>query len=284
MVIKEIKASSNSFPELLLGIYDHPKQLYIAGVKPDLPMVAIVGSRKPTNYGREVTYQLSYDLAKFGLCIVSGLASGIDAIAHQAAIDAGGLTVAVLGSGLDQLYPASNRGLARQIIASGGAIISEYPASTPPLRHHFPARNRIIAGLSLLTIVTEADARSGSLITASLALEQNRIVAAVPGSINSARSSGPNNLLKSGAIVVTSAVDVLTILGLEQSQQTKHKPIARSEEEQILIDILNSGQTSLEEIIEQANISPQQIASTLSLMEISGKVKCIGAGNWILTY
>lgn len=283
MVIKEIKQSSKVFPSLLTNIYDCPKKLYIAGKLPDLPLVAIVGSRKPTSYGEQATYRLSYDLARAGIGIISGLAYGIDAIAHRAALDAGGVTVGVLGCGLDNIYPSRHRQLTEAIIENGGAMISEYEENTPPLKHHFPARNRIIAGLSLLTLVTEADASSGSLITANFALQQNRMVAAVPGSILSPRSAGPNNLLKSGALVATDAVDILSALELERPQSERKAQSANSEEERQIIQQLEAGFCNLEDLLDNSGLPPEKLAATLSLMEITGKIKSLGAGNWLLT-
>lgn len=283
MVIKEISQSDKGFPRLLADIYECPKKLHVAGNLPDLPLVAIVGSRKPSNYGEQVTYRLSYDLARAGIGIVSGLAYGIDAIAHRAALDAGGITVGVLGCGLGNVYPARHKQLAESIIKNGGAIISEYEKTAPPLKHHFPARNRIIAGLSLLTLVTEADASSGSLITANFALQQNRLVAAVPGSILSPRSAGPNNLIKNGAIAATDAVDILSALELELPQEDKKPRNIGSAEERQVINQLAAGISSLDELIETCGMSPETLASTLSLMEITGKVKSLGGGNWLLT-
>lgn len=277
-----IRYNSNNFPELLRSIAAPPKDLFVAGTIPDLPMVAIVGSRAITDYGKHMTYRLAFDLAKAGLCIVSGMALGVDAVAHQAALDAGGVTLAVLAGGLDNPSPRSNYGLYKKIIASGG-VISEYPEGTTPFKQNFPARNRIIAGLSIATIITEANASSGSLITANFALQENRLVMAVPGNVTSPRSAGPNNLIKCGAIPVTDAVDVLAELGLESTLVSPKKRKADSAEEAHLMELIEAGNHTTQDLIISSDIPAEKLASMLSLMEITGKVRNIGAGQWILT-
>lgn len=279
--IQQIGFKSNNFPKLLEDIASPPKAIFVIGSIPELPMVAIVGSRQITNYGRQVTYQIARDLAKAGICIVSGLAYGVDAVAHQAVTDVNGKAVAVLGSAIDQIYPVSNQGIAKKIIQNGGAIISEYPPGSATQRFNFPARNRIIAGLSLATIVAEANAKSGSLITANFALTENRLVMAVPGNITSQRSAGPNNLIKNGAKLVTDATDVLAELGLK-SGVLKTKPVkADSKEEAMILELLAKQALSTQQLIIETQLEAPQIASILSLMEITGKIRNIGAGNWI---
>ncbi len=280
--MKRISKNSNQYPSLLAEIAQPPKELHIVGKLPDLPMVAIVGTRKMSDYGKQATYRLSHDLAKAGLVIVSGLALGIDAVAHQAAIDAGGVTIAVLGCGLDTIYPSINKPLAQNIVASGGCLISEYDIGVQPFKSHFPARNRIIAGMSLATIVTEAESKSGSLITANFALQENRQVMAVPGNIFSPRSCGPNDLIKMGAIAVTSGIDVLTQLGLVSPKLTT-KPIkADSIEEETIIGLIDRGVSSNQALIEQTGMEAAQFAHLISLMEITGKIRNIGGGTWII--
>lgn len=280
MKIRSISHKAGEYPPALREISSPPKQIFALGILDSRTCVAIVGSRKATDYGRLVTYQLAYELARANVSIVSGLALGIDTIAHQAAIDAGGHTIAVLAGGLDGIYPPSNRGLAKQILANGGALISEYPTGTIPFKQNFPARNRIIAGLSQATLVTEAAAKSGALITANFALQQNRLVMAVPGNINSPASAGPNNLIRSGALPITSASDVLSELNIPQAE--KIIPKADSKEEETIIKLMKSGISSSQELIDQAGISAQQFAQIISLMEITGKVKSLGAGHWML--
>ena len=283
MNIQHIYNKDNAYPILLRGIASPPKSLYAIGEIPDLPMIAIVGTRKPTDYGRQISYQLSSQLAKAGFCVVSGMALGVDAIVHKAAIEAGGKTIAVLGSGLDKPYPISNHGIYKEIASGAGAVISEYPLGTQAYKQNFPARNRIIAGLSLATIVTEADAKSGSLITANFALQANRTVMAVPGNISSPRSAGPNNLIKNGAQLITNIADVLAILGLQLPSMVTAKPRADSREEARIMEQLADRSLTTEQLIDLTEIDAINIASIISLMEITGKIRNLGAGSWILT-
>ena len=284
MNIQYIKHNDNTFPQLLRDISSPPKGLYLAGQIPDLPMVSIVGTRRPTKYGEEITYRLAYELAKAGFCVVSGMALGIDTIVHRAVLDAKGSTLAVLGCGLDRPYPRSNFGLYKSIIESdGGGVISEYPEGIEAYKSHFPARNRIIAGLSSATIVTEADAKSGSLITANFAIQANRTVMAVPGNTTSLRSAGPNNLIKNGAQLITNASDVLAYLGLESPELVKVRPKADSKEEALIMEILSGQSMTTQQIIDETKIDAVSIASIISLMEITGKIRNLGAGSWILT-
>lgn len=281
--MKYIQHNSKDYTGILRDISNPPKGLYLVGSVPDLPMVSIVGSRAISDYGKFVTYRLAYDLAKAGMCIVSGMALGVDAIAHQAALDAGGSTLAVLAGGLDNPSPRSNYNLFKRIVESGGGVISEYPEGTTPFKQNFPARNRIIAGLSLATIITEANAKSGSLITANFALQSNRMVMAVPGNVTSPRSAGPNNLIKLGAKAVTDAVDVLAELGLVSEVLAPKKIGADSAEEAKLIELIAGGHNTTEALIDSSEIEAARIATILSLMEITGKVRNIGSGQWVLT-
>ncbi|HSH31478.1 MAG TPA: DNA-processing protein DprA [Candidatus Saccharimonadales bacterium] len=281
MQISEISYKDAVYPDQLREISSPPQQLFTLGSLPQGPFIAIVGTRRPTQYGRHMAYRLSSELAAAGVVIVSGLALGIDAVAHQAAVEAGGVTVAVLGCGLDAIYPSSNRTLARNILDANGTIISEYPKGTPPLRHHFPARNRIIAGLSCAVVIPEADASSGSLITANFALEQNRTVMAVPGNTTSLRSAGPNNLIKSGATPITGSSDILAALDLEAPQLAKSTVTAKSREEALVLELLSQGVTTTAELITRSHMTAGQFANVITLMEITGKVRNLGAGSWI---
>jgi DNA processing protein len=202
-----------AFPPLLAALADPPVALFVRGELPTAPGVAVVGSRRASPYGREVAEHLGHELAARGACVVSGMARGVDAAAHRGALASSGPTVAVWGAGCDRVYPAEHGALADEI-AAHGAIVTEYPPGSPPLAHHFPARNRLIAGLSRVVVVVEADERSGALSTARLALDEGREVMAVPGSIFSRLSVGPNGLLRSGAAPVLAAADVLAVLGL----------------------------------------------------------------------
>ncbi len=282
MTIASTPYASPDYPSLLREIPQPPDVLYSLGAIPKGTAVAIVGSRKCSPYGEEVTYRLSYDLARAGLIIISGLALGIDGIAHRAALDAGGKTVAVMAGGLDSIYPARHRGLAKEILANGGALIAEHPAGIPPLRPYFVARNRIIAGLSTAVLVTEADVRSGSLTTANFALESGRIVMAVPGNITSPRSAGPNNLIRQGALAVTDATDVLSELNF-QTHAVETTPVrAFSAPEARILDLLGSGGRTTGELLEQSGLTAAELANLISLMEITGKIRNMGAGRWMV--
>ncbi len=282
----EYSYANSQYPALLReGLTSPPSLLLVRGELPKGPMVAIVGSRRPTTYGKEVTYKLARDLAAGGVVVVSGLALGVDAIAHRAAIDGGGQTVAILGNGIDEIYPRSNDQLGREILRGNGAIISEYRPGTPPLKQHFPARNRIIAGMSLGTIITEANQDSGSGITAKQALEFNRVVMAVPGNITSLRSAGPNNLLRNGAIPITSAVDVREALGLDNTlPQIERSLIGLSQREKLIMKLLLKGIRDEQLLVEASGLHASEFAQTISLMEISGRARNLGAGIWIPGY
>jgi len=209
-----------SYPYLLREIADPPINLYVKGDWQacfDAPCVAVIGSRRCSTYGENASEMISRDLAANGICVVSGLARGIDTAAHRGAINGKGKTIAVLGTGIDQVYPKENAHLVGEILESGGAIVSQFPLETPPLKDNFPYRNRIISGLSLGVLLVEASERSGSLITARLAMEQNREVMAVPGNITSKNSFGTNYLIKSGAKLVQQWQDVVTELPQEIS-------------------------------------------------------------------
>lgn len=204
-----------SYPFLLREIPDPPITLYVKGNWQecfDVPCVAIIGSRRCSTYGRNASEMLARDLAEQGICIVSGLARGIDSAAHEGALLGKGKTIAVLGTGIDEIYPKENKRLVEKILEGGGAVVSQFPLGTPPLAENFPYRNRIISGLSYAVLLTEATERSGSLITARLAMEQNREVMAVPGNITSRNSIGTNYLIKSGAKLVQHWQDVVTEL------------------------------------------------------------------------
>ena len=209
MKIEEISINSKEYPQNLKNIYDPPKKIYLIGNKDLLYQkgIAIVGARDATQYGKKIAYNLAKELSEQNIVIISGLAIGIDSYAHKGALEKG--TIAVLGSGIDNIYPKENLELAREIIKNKGCIISEYPFGTKPERLHFPQRNRIISGLSDGVVVIEASKKSGALITAEFALEQGKEVFAVPGDINKKQSEGTNQLIKDGAILLTSATDIL---------------------------------------------------------------------------
>jgi len=224
--MKAIVRTDAAYPALLKETAKPPETLFVRGQSfynqnPDAPIVAIVGTRRPTAYGREIAFTLARDLALRGAVIVSGLALGIDAAAHRGALEGGGVTWAVLGSGIENIQPTYNRKLAEDILKGNGSIISEYPGTTAAAAWTFPARNRIIAGLSHAVIIVEAAMRSGSLITARLALEANREVGAVPGEVSSVQSIGTHALLREGAALIRDAHDVLELVGREVPQEEK---------------------------------------------------------------
>ncbi len=281
MSVKKLTLKSTLIPSALSEIPIAPKELYYRGTLnglTDAPRVAIVGSRKATSYGRAVTAKLARELAEHGVVIISGLALGIDSIAHQAALEVNGNTVAVMPCGLDRVYPASHASLARKILAQGGALISEYPEGTAPLPHQFIARNRIISGLSDAVLITEAAINSGSLHTANFALEQGRTVFAVPGNITSANSAGTNNLIKSGAIPVTTVEDVVTNLGLDA--KTRQAALPTNAEEAILLQLLTEGVSDATLLLAQSELDPAVFNQTLTMLEITGKIRPLGAGHW----
>lgn len=284
MKINSISPLKHKYLQIIDTIAKKPERLYFIGDLPSdrVTSVAIVGSRKPTPYGREVTYQLSYDLAKYGVIIISGLALGVDGIAHRAALEAGGKTIAVLANGVDTIYPASHRDLGHQIINSGGAILSEYEPGTLARDFQFLERNRIISGLSDAVIVTEAAARSGTLSTVAHALEQGREVFVVPGNITSPLSAGCNALIKQGAQPVTCAEDVIEIIApnLLKAQQTL--PLGNTPLESKIIGLIQSGVRSGDELLAITNISASEFSQTLTIMEISGSIRALGGNQWTL--
>lgn len=271
--IDVITINDSRYPTLLKQIYDPPALLFVRGTLPNsnLKHLSVVGSRKATSYGLDVTEFIISPLAKSGVVIVSGLAYGIDAAAHLSTIESEGITVAILGSGVDQdsIYPSQNRTLASKILASGGALISEFPVGSPPLKQNFPLRNRIIAGISHSTLVVEAALKSGSLITAKCALESDREVYAVPGSIHAASSKGTNDLIKQGAIPVTCHND---IHATEFNKEHKIEYIPTDHEEKKIYEILDNEPKHIDDIVALSNLPIQTTSSILSLMEIKGVV------------
>lgn len=281
--IKSAKTSDLKYPFLLSQISDAPKKLYFIGklpLKKDI-LIAIVGSRKCTHYGRQVAEDLAYNLAKEGIIIISGLALGIDSIAHQGALKARGKTIAVLGSGLKIIYPHTHRNLAVEIIKAGGAIVSEFEPDTSPYPGNFPLRNRIISGLSCATVVVEAAERSGALITAFSALDQNREVFAVPGSIYSSNSNGTNRLIKLGAHPVTSHLDILKELGLQSKISKKEEIRDLSDEAQKIYSFISTEPISIDKLKELSKLEIAVLNSTLVMLELEGLVKNIGGGQYI---
>lgn len=282
--ISVVILGDKNYPKLLSEIPDPPALLYYKGqLVPDEVAVAVVGSRKFSSYGESVTEEIVEPLSQAGVTIVSGLALGIDAIAHRVALEAKGRTVGVLGCGLDRVYPVSNQQLAKRIIQSDGAIVSEYPLGTPAYPSHFPVRNRIIAGLSLGTLVVEAAVESGSLLTARSALDYNRQVFAVPGDIHRPTSIGPNNLIKIGAKSITEADEILTELNLKvkTKQQKARAILPSSKEEAILLEHLSQEPIYVDKLKGLSKLETSTVTATLVLMEMKGMVKNLGGGLYV---
>lgn len=285
--IRCILPDDDAYPSLLKEIYDPPFCLFVRGTLGtyDYPL-AVVGTRKHTRYGKQVTEELVAPLAQKGVAIVSGLALGIDAIAHETALSRGGTTVAVLGAGVDRqhVYPSNNKHLAERIVASGGALLSEYPPGTLPTRYTFPKRNRIIAGMSLGTLVIEAPEKSGSLITASCSLDANRDVFVVPQNITSRTAAGPNSLLKVGATPVTDPEDILNALNLQDIERfvANKAIIPDSPTEAEILKHLSREPIHIDELVRQSSLPSHTVGSTLTLMEMKGTVKNLGAMMYVL--
>ncbi len=271
------------YPSLLKEVPDSPAVLYIKGNVEvlNMPSIAIVGSRKYSSYGRKVASDLTRECAAVGLSIVSGLALGIDAIVHKATLDVDGITVGVLGCGLDLIYPVSNQVLGMEIVEKGGALISEFPPGTPPYKQNFPARNRIIAGLSIGTLVVEAAERSGALITAYQALDYNREVFAVPGNIDAENSIGTNKLIKEGARVVTESRDIFNVLNINNlnAEKKSRQILPDTPEEKILYDIL-SEQKMIDRIIAESKLNIITVNTSLTMMEMKGIIENLGGGRY----
>lgn len=275
-----LSIEDKQYPEYLRETFDPPLVLYCAGKVETLkePAVSIVGARKPTPYGRAVAERLAEDLAVRGMVVVSGMARGIDSIAHWGALK-GGKTIAVLGSGLENIYPREHRMLFEKIIETG-AVVTEFPPKSPPLGHHFPLRNRIISGLSLALLVVEATRRSGSLISARLALEQNREVMAVPGNTTSELSQGTNWLIKTGAKLVETWEDVAEELQspikeklLSTKEEEKEKSVSMTLQERKIFDLIKADSLiHIDELVERSEFSVSEILSILLNLELKGLV------------
>ncbi len=282
---KPFRFAGVNIPKPLQKIPSSPKELFIVGDSLDdflqQPRIAIVGTRKVTSYGKHITEMLASELAQNGVVIISGLALGVDGIAHRATLDAGGKTIAVLPCGIDDIAPRTHTQLAHNIVEQGGVLLSEYPDTYPPLRENFVARNRLVAGLADAVLITEAAIKSGTLHTVNFALEQGKPVFAVPGNITSPMSAGCNQLIKTGATPVTSANDILEALGLNDDKQTR-LITASNQEEQIIIDLLQQGITDGHELLSKSKLPPQIFNQTLTMLEISGSIKPLGNNNWSL--
>ncbi len=271
MTYPTVEHRARDYPPLLAQLHDPPERLYLRGGSRELlarPAVAVVGARSCSGYGAQVARTLARELAAAGLVIVSGLARGIDAEAHRGALEAGGGTVAVLGCGIDRDYPARHAELARRVVGAG-AVVSEYAPGIEPAPWRFPARNRIIAGLALATVVVEARERSGALITADFALELGREVFAVPGEITSALSAGTNRLIRQGAAPLLEAGDVLAALGLEPAAPPSVAQ-AVSEEARSVLTLLVDAPLSADELVRASGADPAEVAAALIELELAG--------------
>ncbi|WP_374086672.1 DNA-processing protein DprA [Methylomicrobium lacus] len=271
------------YPEQLKQIADPPPLLFVRG-HPDLlsrPQIAIVGSRNPSSLGSETAFEFAKALSAHGFVISSGLALGIDAAGHEGALHGQGLTVAVVGTGPDRIYPAKNKNLASQIIKQG-AIVTELPPGTPALAHHFPRRNRIISGLCRGLLVVEAAKDSGSLITARLALEQNREVFAIPGSIHNPLARGCNALIREGAKLVETVQDILEELHQYYQQDRNYTPAPEQSmldlEQQTLLNLVMYDPTSIDDLVEKTGKSVETIASMLLILELNGYISAVAGG------
>lgn len=280
--IKTISIEDKDYPESLKKFTDAPKVLYYKGILPQKGenCFGVVGTRRPSPYGQQATLQITGELTDAGLTIVSGMAPGIDTFAHTACVERNKKTIAVLGTGLDEksIYPQLNLQLSKNIIETGGCLISEFEPGTPGYPNNFRQRNRIISALSLGLLVVEAKEKSGSLITAGFAKTQGKKLFAVPGPIYTLNSAGPNKLIKEGATLVESAQDVLDVLEITLQKVSAPKLFAENTEEQLIFAALKEEALYIDEVIKKTKLTPSQIATALALMEISGKIRNLG-GN-----
>lgn len=272
--------ASPNYPKLLQEIYDPPPVLYARGNLACLQQkaIAIVGSRNPSITGAETSRRFAYELARHQVTIISGLALGIDAKAHQGSLEAKGSTIAVMGTGVDCIYPRQNQDLAEKI-CQNGLLITEFPLKMQARAGHFPRRNRIISGLSLITLVVEAAVRSGSLITARLALEQNRDVFAVPSSIHNPQARGCHHLLKQGAKLITSSQEIMEELGLESQTMVKtNKAGTLARDNRNLVKCIGFETTTVDQIIFRSGMDVQEVACGLATLELQGAIKAVPGG------
>lgn len=281
--VKKLTLQSSAIPADLQGLAQPPSRLFVQGPLDELlamPRVAIVGSRRVTPYGRAVTLKLAKVLAERGVVVVSGLALGVDSIAHTAALEAGGRTVAVLPSSLETIYPSRHQPIAAQILNTKNVLLSEYEATGTPMKHQFLERNRLIAGLSQAVLIPEAAEKSGSLHTANFALDEGKTIMAVPGNITSELSRGTNNLIRAGATPITSVSDLLEALGLSHQPQQARAP--STPEEAAILDLISTGTSDAGELQALSDLGPAIFNQTLTMLEITGKIQPIGAGHWAL--
>lgn len=285
MEIFQINLSDYNYLRDLPHIPDPPKKLFIRGKLPAkrVKTVAIVGTRKPSAYGREIATKIASECAKNGIVVVSGLALGIDSIAHRAAIDSGGKTIAVLANGVDKIYPRSHEDLGQKILQTNGAILSEYPNNTPARPWQFLARNRIVSGLADAVVIIEAASRSGTLSTANHALDQGKEIFAVPGNITSPLSAGCNQLIKNGANPLTSVEDLLDFLIPDRFEKQTQLFKGDTREENVILEFLSkNGTTSSDAIIKQTKLSASEFNQAITMLELKGLALNNGGEKWSL--
>lgn len=282
--INTLSPENNEFLQIISAIANCPTKLHYMGTLPETrrPAVAIIGTRKPTRYGVEVTHRLAYDLAKRGIVIISGMALGVDGIAHRAALEAGGTTIAVLGNGLDEFYPKSHRQLAEDIISKGGAVMSEFDPDVPAYPANFLQRNRIVSGLSDAILITEAAAKSGTLNTAGHALEQGKEIFVVPGNITSPLSAGCNGLLRQGATPVMRAEDIIEVIAPQLMQTQTTLALGDNPLQTKIIQLLQQGMRDGDQLQQQSGAAASEFATELTMMEIGGIIRNLGANQWTL--
>ena len=282
MKIKKISPQENKYLQILDSIAKKPEALHYIGnlLSERLPSVAIVGTRKPTSYGKEVTTRFSFELARAGIVIVSGLALGVDGLAHKGAIEADGHTIAILGNGLPDIYPSSHHQLANEIIKAGGAIISEYDEGAPALPHQFLERNRLISGLADAVLITEAAAKSGTMNTAMHALEQGKEVFVIPGNITSPMSAGCNLLIRQGATPVTSPDDILEVIAPHTLTSQTTLALGTNSSETTVLKLLGEGIRDGDELLQKSKLEQQEFATTMTMLEINGQIRPLGANQW----
>lgn len=275
--IEIITLNDNEYPDSLKNIDTPPLGFYTLGnlniLKEEILFIAIVGTRKASNYGKNISFKFAKDLSNLGIIIVSGLAYGIDEFAHKGTIDINGKTIAVLGEGIDLVLNSPKRKLIEKILENDGLIISEYSLSTPAMPYHFPLRNRIIAGLSNAILIIEAPIDSGALITANYGLKYGKEIFVVPGEITNKNFEGSHNLIKQGAKLITSVEDILVEFGIDYREKNKIKNLKLSPKEEIIVEILKIKEKTIEDLSKETNFSIQDLLVLLTHMEIKGIIK-----------
>lgn len=283
--INKLSIVNNGYVSALKNVPSPPLNIYYKGILPEnrQPTIAVIGPRKPTEYARTVTHQFATALAKSGVIIVSGLAFGVDAIAHQATLEAGGTTIAVLAGGLDKIYPSSHKELAQKIISQGGALISEKEAGYEARPYDFLSRNRLVSGLADAVLIPEAAIRSGTLSTVRHAIEQGKTVFVIPGPITSAMSAGSNIYLQSGAHVALRPEDILEIIAPDKIIQTK-LPLGDTPQEAAILKHIHGGTSDGEALLEKCGISISEFLQTMTILEIKGSIRALGGNKWAIKY